>query len=459
MVSTVMLLAVLSAPRAPAEASLVSWVPRVDGVAPLVPFFRAAGTRSNVLRPEAWAADAHALIGLDLLDAEALERSGIDGTQGLTRSQLGDAVISCVTVKDLKRYRAACDEKLVRQGELIDRKEAGLVFHTSQDPLGRVLGAYVVSGKESCAINGHGHSIDKQLAPLAKLLSAPATGPGFSLAAKLPAPLQLVAPGGRTPGVLALNANGLSLQADLRVKNAALARLVGAGESPLGRFTANGLGIIRARVAPLEVPALTLQLTRELPGATALVPVAKALAPLLTGNAAVLLSHAKVSGGLRSKEARFFALRFALVAEVSDAAAAKAVVSGLDARSLSFAQGTLTVGVSDRFVVVANDDEVRQRAIAALPTAAGKQAHGVEFSFDPKLVARALQQVPLWEAVQSAELAGFVAASAELGPLLLASSHITGWLDSLAGATHAGRLTWELDPEAFTAPPATPATP
>ena len=83
MLPTVLLLTVLSAPRAPAGATVVSYVPRIDAMTPLLPFFRAAGSRSNVLRPDAWASDAHALIGLNLLDADALERSGIDGTQSL----------------------------------------------------------------------------------------------------------------------------------------------------------------------------------------------------------------------------------------------------------------------------------------------------------------------------------------------------------------------------------------
>ncbi len=449
MLSTVLLLAVLSAPRAPSGATVVSYAPRLDAMTPLLPFFRAAGSRSNVLRPDAWAADAHALIGLNLLDADALERSGIDGTQGLTRSQVGDALITCVTLRDVKRYREACDEKLQRQGELVVRKEGGYVFQTSQDPLGRVLGAYVVSGKESCAINGHGRSIDKQLLPLAKLLSTTASGAGFALASKLPAPLQVVVPEGATPGVLALNASGLTLQADLKLKNTRVTRFAGAGDSPLARFSATGLGVIHARVAKSELPAVVTQLVREFPGAASLTPVAKEVAPLLTGNTAVLLSHVKVSGGLKSKEARFFALRFALVAEATEVEAVKAALAKLDARSLIFPSGTLTVTSSDRFVVIANDDDVRQRAVAALSSASGKQAHGLDFSFDPKLVARALQQIPLWEAVQSAELAGFVAASAELGPLLLSSTKLNGWVDSLAGAVLAGRLNWELDSSVF----------
>jgi hypothetical protein len=249
--------------------------------------------------------------------------------------------------------------------------------------------------------------------------------------------------------VLAINANALTMQADLKLKNARVTKFAGAGDSALAKFSATGLGVIHARIAKSELPTVVMQLVRTFPGSASLSPVAKEVAPLLTGNTAVLLSHAKVSGGLKSKEARFFALRFALVAEAADVDAVKVALAKLDARSLMFSSGTLTVTVSDRFVVVANDDDVRQRAVAALSSASGKQAHGLDFSFEPKLVARALQQIPLWEAMQSAELAGFVAASAELGPLLLASARINGWVDSLAGAVLAGRLNWELDSSVF----------
>jgi hypothetical protein len=64
-------------------------------------------------------------------------------------------------------------------------------------------------------------------------------------------------------------------------------------------------------------------------------------------------------------------------------------------------------------------------------------------------VARALAQVPLLEAVQTAELAGLVAASAELGPLLLASDSVAGWLESTGPGAHRGQLTWALSPAKF----------
>jgi hypothetical protein len=89
--------------------------------------------------------------------------------------------------------------------------------------------------------------------------------------------------------------------------------------------------------------------------------------------------------------------------------------------------------------------------VAALASASGKQAHGLEFELDPKAVARGLQQVPLLEAVQAPELAALVAASTELGPLLVASAKLGGGLDSTAEG-HVTKLTWLLDAAKFVDP-------
>ena len=43
-----------------------------------------------------------------------------------------------------------------------------------------------------------------------------------------------------------------------------------------------------------------------------------------------------------------------------------------------------------------------------------------------------------------------MAASTELGPLLLASQKVSAWLDSGAGGKHVGQLTWALDAAKFT---------
>ncbi len=449
MLMSLVLITVFAAPKVPAGAELVSYVPKLDGAEQLLPFFQAAGTRSTLLRPDTWGADAHPLINVNLLDRDALARSGIDGSAPLSRTQLGDAVLSCVTVKDVETYRSACDAKLARMGDVFQKTEGGVTVHGSRDPLGRVLVAYAMSGRESCAIAGHGRSIDAQLPSLVKMLTKPSTGPGLSLAAKVPGALQFIVPSGSTHGVVALTGKGLTLQADARLKGTRMSTFAGAGESPLGKFSTPGMAVLRARVTKTEIPAVVDRVVRTFPGGAALLPVARAIAPLLTGNTAALASHVRVTTGLRTKEARFFALRAAFIAEVSDAAAVKAELDKLDPKTLASREGTLLVSLHGNFLVVANDAEVKTRAVTALASAAGKQAHGLEYVVDPRLVARGLQQVPLLEAVQSAELAGLVAAGSELGPLLLASERISGWLDSSGASQHTGRLTWELEASSF----------
>jgi hypothetical protein len=94
--------------------------------------------------------------------------------------------------------------------------------------------------------------------------------------------------------------------------------------------------------------------------------------------------------------------------------------------------------------------------LAALPGGAGKQAHAGEAVVDPKLLAEGLSQVPLLEALQAPELAGLVAAATELGPLLLASKKVTGWLDAAGTGQHRAQAVWQLDATKFDAPAAAP---
>ena len=445
-----LLISVLSVPRAPADAEVVAYLPRIDQATQLLPFFTAAGSRAVLLRPESWRSQTHPLIDVDVTSREALALVGIDASASLTSSRLGDAAIACVTVSDVDKYRKAADEKLARLGEVFEKVEAGVSVYASRDQLGRVLAAYVLHGKESCAISGHGHSVETQFPLLSKAVMKPAAGPGFTLAAKQPGVVQIIGPAGATPGVVSLTAKDLTLTAEGRFKGAPLAQLAGAGPSALGTFSAPGMAVIRARVAKAQVPGLVEQAVRYFPGSATLLPLAREAAPYFTGNAAVLISHAKITTGLRSREARFFALRSVLLVEVSDPASLGALLAKLDPRTLSSREGTLSVTLEGSMLVVANDPEVRARALAALPGASGKQNHGVEFEVDPKLVARGLQQVPLMEAVQAPELAGLVAAGTELGPLLLASERITGFLDSVTGGLHAARLVWQLDAAKFT---------
>lgn len=449
MIFSLLLISVLQAPRAPAEAQVAAWVPKLEQVSQLLPFFTAAGSRSVLLRPEAWRAEAHPLIDVDVTSREALALVGIDSSAGLTSSRLGDASIACVTVSNVERYRKAADAKLARLGEVFEKVEAGVSLYATRDPLGRVLAAYVMHGKESCAISGHGRSVETQFPVLSRIVTKPAQGPGFGLAAKVPGVVQVIGPSGAQHGVLSLNAKDLTLTVDGRSKGLPLAQLAGGGASPLGAFSTPGMAVIRARVAKPQVLNLVEQAVRYFPGAATLLPLAREAAPLFTGNAAALVSHAKVTTGLRTREARFFALRGALLVEVADPVAMAAVLARLDPKALAFREGTISVSLEGAVLVVANDAEVRARAGSALAKAAGKQTHGVEFEIDPKLVAKGLQQVPLLEAVQAPELAGLVAAGTELGPLLLASERVSGFLDSGAGGTHSGRVVWQLDAAKF----------
>lgn len=450
MIFPLLVISVLAAPRAPAEAEVVAYLPKLEQVSQLMPFLSAAGSKSALLRPEAWRSDMHPLLDLDVASRESFLAAGLDPAGSLTSSRIGDFSFSCVSLSNVETFRKAADPKLARLGQVFEKLEGGVAIYGSRDPVGRVLAAYSVAGKESCAVIGHGLSVEKQLPALAKATSKPAAGPGFTLAGKAPGALQLIDPQGTPHGAVSLSAKELTLTADGRAKGAGFMALAGAGASPFGVFSAAGLSVVRARAAKAQLPDLIELVLRHLPGSAALGPVAREVTPALTGNTALLVSHARVTTGLRTREARFFALRFALLAEVSDAEAVTAALAKLDPKALAFREGTLSLALEGTTLVLSNDAEVKAKALAALPKAAGKQAHGLEFEVEPKLVARALQQVPLLEAVQAPELAGLVAVSSELGPLLLASERVQGFLDSTGANQHAGRVTWRLDAAKFT---------
>lgn len=437
------------APKAPAGAQVVGSAPAIDKLGTLVPFFQKAGTRSVLVRPENWKTDAHALLEVDFTSVEALRAAGIDASGPLTRAQVGDATMSCVRILNVDAYRKGCDARLIRMGDVFEKVEGGVSVYGSRDPIGRVMAAYTVLGKDSCALNGHGRSVEALFPMLAKATAKPASGAGWTMVSKAPGVLQLVLPSGTTTGVVGINAREFDLTLDARTKNAPFAQFAGAGPSPLGVFKASGMAVIRGRVSKAQLPSLVEQVVRVMPNGAGLLPAAKALAPYLTGNTALLLSHVRVSQGLRTREARFFALKGAALAEVSDPAAVQPVISAIDQGLLKFPQGALSVSLEGNMLVIANDQDVRARAVAALANSSGKQLHGVEFDVDPKAVAKGLQQVPLLEAVQSPELAGFVAASSELGPLLLASTSVSGWLDSAADSQHVAKLVWTLDEAKF----------
>jgi hypothetical protein len=446
--SSLLLLVLVAAPvvKAPPDAEVVVFVPRLDGLAKVLPFFEAAGTRSAVLRPDTWRDQAFPLLAVDVTNGESVAAAGFDPTGSLTTSTLGDRTISCVGVADPKRYQARVAEKLARLGTPFTQTEGGLAISAARDPINRVLAAVVTQGRESCAMVGNGLSVEKQLGALVKALKDPLKTPQLK---ETPGPIAVLVNHGAQRFTTGVNTKGLVLTVDLRATGLALATLQGAGPSPLGAFAAEGVLTARARFAKSAMPALLEQVVHRVPTGAELAKAVAVVAPRLTGNTALLVSHVKVTSGLRTPAARFFAVRFALLAETTDAEAVKGALAALDPKALSMREGTLSLTIEGNVVVLSNDDEVKRKALAALASAAGTQAHALEVHITPPLLAKALAQVPLLEVVQTPELAQFLAASAELGPLLLASERADGWLDPVA-AGHRGQLTWSLDPAKFT---------
>jgi hypothetical protein len=456
MLTALTFVALLAAPRAPADAELVTYVPKLDRLSTLMPFFTAAGTRSVILRPEGWRGTAHPVLEFDVTDPASLDAAGVDASSSLTLSRIGERQVSCVGIKDAKRFAARCEERLKRLGDLFTKQEGAVTTVGARDPLNRVLAGYVINGTESCAVTGHGLSVEKQLPELAKALGKSVKGPGFTLAQGLDGAAQVVVPKGSPLGAVTLTGDGLTLTANAKAKGLPLAQLSGAGTSPYAALAPADLATLRARLAKDAMAPVLDQVLRQLPGGKDLAALSTAVAPLLTGNVAVYAAKVKVSQGLRTPEARFFAVKSVWLAEVTDAAAVQAALGGKDRVSFPTRAGALEVGLTGTTLWLSNDAGARDALLAALPGGAGKQAHAGEAVVDPKLLAEGLSQVPLLEAIQAPELAGLVAAATELGPLLLASKKVSGWLDAAGAGQHRAQAVWQLDATKFDAPATAP---
>ena len=91
-----------------------------------------------------------------------------------------------------------------------------------------------------------------------------------------------------------------------------------------------------------------------------------------------------------------------------------------------------------------NDEAVVKGLLGSLSDKGARLPHAVDFTADPKRVARALSQVSLMDVMSNQQLAALFAMSAELGLLLSNSARLNGWLDSAPGGAHRFSLTWAL---------------
>lgn len=446
---------VSAAPKGLPDAELITWAPKAADVSTLLPFFARAGQGSVMVAPSSWRESVHPLLEFDVTRPESMTAVGLAVNEGLSLSVRGPVSVGCHGLSDVAAFETACKAKLTRYGTLFRTEANGVVTLAARDGLNRVQAAALIKGKESCSISASGQTVERLLPDVLKVLTGkPLTGLHVKAASELPAtqyffvPERPKDPNARLAGwaTLALGAKGDTLTVDAKSKGVPMSTLQGAGPSPFAALSMPGVLTLRARFAKEQLPGLLAQLFPSFPGGRTLTPAAQELAPNLTGNVAFVFSRVKVTSGLRSSVARFFAVRFVVLAEVADAKAARALVEAVDQKSLAFREGKLEAGVVDNVVWLTNDGDARDGALAALGKAAGTQKHGADVDLDPEALARALSAVPLLEIVQAPELSGVLIAATELGPLLMMTSRVRGWADSTSATTQRAQLTWTLKP-------------
>ena len=448
-------------PRGPTDFDQVIYLPRLDRATQFQDFLRVGGERSVLLRSENWREAVHPLLRFDITRPDTANAVGIDETGPLTLVFRGDLEVSCVTVKNLERFTNACAERLKTWGTLFKTTEGGVTTIGSRDALDRVLSGYVIKGNEACAARQQGKSVEPVLKEMTKWLGKAPTGATWKLLKDNTGVGFLLT----QQAVIAMNADGLTANATAK-GNLPLAGLAGGGSSPYASMSTPALALIKLRTDPTASQPVLDEIALRL---AALCPAcdpapfkisARMLGPTLTGNSVLVVARVKVVGSLRTEPGRFFSVRTAVFAEThSPEAALKAVLELARVRgaklleggggvSILLKEGEVRCGVRGSHVFASNDPVVLEAAYKALPTASAQQAHGGEASIDSKLLAQALQQVPLMDAVQSQELAGALAAGAELGPLLLSTEKIYAWADAKRAY-----LSWRLKPSVGPAPP------
>ncbi len=439
-------------PRGPADFDQVIYLPRLDRATQFSEFLAVGGERSVLLRSENWRESVHPLLRFDITRPESAAAVGIDETGPLTLVYRKDLEVSCVTVKSFERYHAACADRLKVLGAPFKTTEGGVTTYAARDALDRVLAGYVVKGNEACTARMQGKSVDAVLKEMAKWLGKTPTTGTWRLLPALPGVGYLLT----QRALIAMTAEGLTGTAAAK-GDIPLTGLAGAGSSPYGAYAAPGLLTLKMRTDPAAMQPVLDEVALRL---AALCPAcddapfkvaARALGSTLTGSSLLVVSKVKVVGSLRTDPGRFFSVRSAVFAEThAPDQALKAILGLMTVRgakllegsggvSILLKEGELRVGVRGTHVFASNDPAVLETAYKALPSAAAAQAHGAELNVDPKLLSQALAQVPLMDAVQSTELAGMLAAGAELGPLLLSTERISGWADA-----QRAQLSWKL---------------
>ncbi len=363
-----------------------------------------------------------------------------------------------MTLSDVKAFEAASEVKLKSVGTVTRKNDGGAAVVSSKDQLGRVMLAYALKGRVACAATNHGFTLEKVLPELAKLVTQAPKPPAQALMGEVqPGVLTTVVPQSRAPFAASLSTKGLTATVDAAAAGLMSGLVSKVGNSPFAEATPSGLAVVRLRFNKSQLPQVIEEMARRWPLGRQLAEPANAIASLLTGNVLLFVHRIEVTNGLGTDELRFRAVKLVLLAETVDGGAAQTKLSALNQKQLSLRK-TWLVGTSGNVAYLYNDESALNAALAAVPLVSTKQQHALEALFDPALVAKGLGQVPLLDAVQNPALAGLLAAGTELGPLLVASESVTGWVDPSANGHHRAQFTWSLRADKFTKPAApTPA--
>lgn len=411
-------------------------------------FMDRAAEKNALFRRDSWREVIHPLVSVDFTRPETMLEVGIDPKGAGSYWTQGPMTVVCVELADPKKFEEKAKAKLKVYGADWSMKSNGLTVVGAKDAIDRVQAAYVIRGKLSCSAAAPGQSAERALPDLAKLVASGATAKGFNAKGEL-----VVRSGAVLAGV---HASGLTLEADLRSAGLELGK-ISAGSSPYAEAKASGLALMKLRTEPGQLAHLDRSAVSMIAQSLSLPSqvvqqTASTMGEHLTGNVMLLVSRVQVTGTLRTAAGRFASMRQAWVAEAKSTADAEELKKLLAATPGAIADGDgwslrtgVRAGVQGVHVWFSNDPETLKTLIAAIPEKPAAQKHGLELEVDPKLLAKALSQVPLLDAVSDPNLAGLLAASSEAGPLLLITQRLALTADGENGA-HTGHLIWTLLP-------------
>lgn len=458
MVTSLVLAAALAAtpaPRSASAAQTVVHVPKLDAMTGLTAFLERAGVHAPLLRPSAWRAELHPFLTIDPTKPETLTAVGLDPAGPATVSLRADGRVSCMRVTDAQVFQAQAAEAITAAGgeAVKPTTSKGVTTVSTERSAGGAMG-YALKGKEVCAYGateGGGPALLKEAVKLVG--KAPAPDARLSKVSGV----AFITTGGTVVG---LDGTASALKADGTATKLPLPPFQAQGVSPYASMKPEGLLFSRVAVAQSGLPQAVGSLRANILALCPSCPKeqvqksADAAAKQLTGNMLVNMSNVQVRGSLRDPAARFFAVKQALVAEVKDTAAMKAALAPLgsmpgakaleDGWSLAVKGGSVFVKLKGKHLVVGNDETVTRATMEALPEAQAKLERAVDFTLDPKLLARGLSQVSLADVLSDEQLAAMFAVSSELGPLLSRSERISGWMESVPGGAHRFFLDWTL---------------